>query len=474
VASSAFNGLKLTESAWTADQADTIIAPATAPGESGISIVRISGPRAAESLRRWFRPRRKRCRWSSHRLYFGEIKHPRTDDVIDQGLAVLMRAPRSYTGEDVAELHCHGSHAVVHEVLELAREEGLRLAYPGEFTMRAVMNGRMDLAQAESVLEVITARSERALRQANAGVAGAFSRSVESIRGDLVRTQAFLEASIDFSEDEIPAEDVHEPIQQALTAVTSLRQRAHSGLLYRSGVRVALMGRPNVGKSSLLNALLRANRAIVTEIPGTTRDTIEESAIIEGIPMVLVDTAGIRSTGDEVERLGVERARLAIRDAVIRLIVIDRSSPLTEDDLDLLADEADDRAILALNKSDLPDRVSDGLSCITTSYEQIIAVSALTGMGLAELERALAARAIQLSGANVSGEEVLAIPRHVELLAKTEASLERTLKAIDASHPVDVAAAELAIAARALGEITGVNPTEDLFDTIFSRFCLGK
>jgi tRNA modification GTPase len=385
-----------------------------------------------------------------------------------------MRAPRSYTGEDVAELHCHGSQEVVRELLDLAREEGVRLAFPGEFTMRAVMNGRMDLAQAESVLEVITARGERALRQANAGVAGAFSRSVESIRGDLVRTQAFLEASIDFSEDEIPAEDVHTPIEQALTAVTSLRRRAQSGLLYRSGVRVALMGRPNVGKSSLLNALLRANRAIVTEIPGTTRDTIEESAMIEGIPMVLVDTAGIRSTEDEVERLGVERARVAIQNAVIRLIVIDRSSPLMEDDLRLLEDEANDRAILALNKSDLPDRVSEGLSRIRTSAGQVFAVSALSGSGITELEQALATSAVELGGGDTSGEEVLAIPRHVELLVKTEASLQRTLKAITASHPVDVAAAELAIGARALGEITGVNPTEDLFDTIFSRFCLGK
>jgi tRNA modification GTPase len=362
----------------------------------------------------------------------------------------------------------------VRELLDLAREEGVRLAFPGEFTMRAVMNGRMDLAQAESVLEVITARGERALRQANAGVAGAFSRSVESIRGDLVRTQAFLEASIDFSEDEIPAEDVHTPIEQALTAVTSLRRRAQSGLLYRSGVRVALMGRPNVGKSSLLNALLRANRAIVTEIPGTTRDTIEESAMIEGIPMVLVDTAGIRSTEDEVERLGVERARVAIQNAVIRLIVIDRSSPLMEDDLRLLEDEANDRAILALNKSDLPDRVSEGLSRIRTSAGQVFAVSALSGLGITELEQALATSAVELGGGDTSGEEVLAIPRHVELLVKTEASLQRTLKAITASHPVDVAAAELAIGARALGEITGVNPTEDLFDTIFSRFCLGK
>ena len=472
MANSVLNGLTLAKGASAADQTDTIIAPATGSGESGISVVRLSGPRAAESLRRWFRPRRKACRWSSHRLYFGEIKHPRTGDVIDQGLAVLMRAPRSYTGEDVAELHCHGSRAVVGDLLELAREDGVRLAYPGEFTMRAVMNGRMDLAQAESVLEIITARSERALRQANAGIAGAFSQAVETIRSELVRAQAFLEASIDFSEDEIPFEDVHTPIEQSLTALTSLRQRAQSGLLYRSGVRVALVGRPNVGKSSLLNALLRANRAIVTDIPGTTRDTIEESALIQGIPMVLVDTAGIRSTEDEVERIGVERARSALQEAVIRIIVLDRSTPLTEDDLALVRTETNDRAIVALNKSDLPDRASSSLHAIATGA--VVPISARTLQGLDELERALAERAIELAGAGNDGEVVLAIPRHIELLVRAESSLKRTLAAIDGNEPVDVAAAELSIAARALGEITGVNATEDLFDTIFSRFCLGK
>jgi tRNA modification GTPase len=385
----------------------------------------------------------------------------------------MMRAPRSYTGEDVAELHCHGSPAVVRDILELAREDGVRLAQPGEFTMRAVMNGRMDLAQAESILEVITARSERALRQANEGVSGAFSRDVETIRGELVRTQAYLEASIDFSEDEIPPEDVRAPIKQALDAVSSLRQRAQGGLLYRSGVRVALVGKPNVGKSSLLNALLRANRAIVTDVPGTTRDTIEESAVIEGIPMVLIDTAGIRSTDDVVERIGVERARSALQEAVIRVIVLDRSAPLTDDDVLVLRSGADDQAIVVLNKTDLPARISDETARVS-GIDHVVAVSALTGHGLHELEQLLAARAIALTGCVDDGEVVLAIPRHVELLGRAEASLQRMLAAIDTGQPVDVAAAELSIAARALGEITGVNATEDLFDTIFSRFCLGK
>jgi tRNA modification GTPase len=455
-------------------QSDTIIAPATAAGESGVSILRMSGPRAAQTLRQWFIPRRSRCRWASHRLYFGDIRDPRSGDLIDQGLAVLMRAPRTYTGEDVAEVHCHGSPAVVQEVLELAREAGVRLAYPGEFTMRAVLNGRMDLSQAESILEVITARGERALKQAIAGVSGAFSHEVEAIRSELVRTQAFLEASIDFSEDEIPPEDISTPLEHAQVALSALHLRAASGLVYRSGVRVALVGRPNVGKSSLLNALLRVNRAIVTAMPGTTRDTIEETVVIQGIPMLLVDTAGIHATNDLVERIGVERAREALEDAVIQLIVLDRSVPLTDDDLTLVRQAVRDRAILVLNKSDLAAKWD--LPCLSSDVlpSAVVAISALTGEGLADLEQALAVMALRVSGAVDENEIVLAIPRHVELLSRAKTALGNTLDAVRMGQPGDVAAGELAIASRALGEITGVNATEDLLDTIFSRFCLGK
>jgi tRNA modification GTPase len=453
---------------------DTIIAPATAAGESGVSIIRMSGPRAAKMLRRWFTPRRRRCRWSSHRLYFGDIRHPRSGESIDQGLAVLMRAPRTYTGEDVAELHCHGSPAVVRELLELAREEGVRLAYPGEFTMRAVLNGRMDLSQAESVLEVITARGERALRQAAAGVSGAFSQEVEAIRSELIRTQAFLEASIDFSEDEIPPEEIREPLEQALTALTSLHGRAASGLVYRSGVRVALAGKPNVGKSSLLNALLHVNRAIVTEEAGTTRDTIEETVVIKGIPMLLVDTAGIRTTHDAIERIGVERAREALEGAVIQVIVVDRSAPLTDEDLGIMRQGLSDRTILVLNKSDLADEADLSRLPSDVVPHSVVSVSALTGEGLGDLEQTLSSVALQVSGALDENEVVLAIPRHIELLSRAETALGHTLNAVRGNEPSDVAAADLAIASRALGEITGVNAAEDLLDTIFSRFCLGK
>ncbi|MFN0072405.1 MAG: tRNA uridine-5-carboxymethylaminomethyl(34) synthesis GTPase MnmE [Chloroflexota bacterium] len=456
------------------DPSETIIAPATAAGESGVSILRLSGPGAAAALRRWFVPARARCRWSSHRLYFGEIQHPRTHEVIDRGLAVLMRAPRSYTGEDTAELHCHGSPHVVQEVLNLAWEEGIRLARPGEFTLRAVLNGRLDLAQAESLLELITARSERALRQANAGVSGAFSAEVDSIRKDLVQTQAFVEASIDFSEDEIPAEDVLAPLDRALTSLASLHARAKHGLLYRTGVRVALIGRPNVGKSSLLNALLRSPRAIVSELPGTTRDTIEESTIMSGIPMVLTDTAGIRETDDLIESLGVARTREAIAVAVVRVLVLDRSDPLSEDDRRILDDLDLDRTVVVLNKSDLPMDAHFDAELPRNERVPIVEMSALTGNGLQSLEQALVDVAMRVSGSVDDTEIMLAVPRHVETLDRAIVALRSSLQALRSAQPFDIVAGELSLASRALGEITGVNATEDLFDTIFSRFCLGK
>lgn len=453
---------------------DTIIAPATAMAESGVAIVRISGPRAARVLRTWFKPRRPNCRWTSHRLYFGSILDPASGTRLDEGLAVLMRSPRSYTGEDVAEIHCHGSPELIRMLLDRGRQEGLRLAHPGEFTQRAVLNGRMDLAQAESVLEAITARSERAVRQAASGLAGAFSQAVESIRSDLVRTQAFLEASIDFTEDEIPPEDIDTPVSGALAAVVDLQRRAHHGLLFRSGVRVAIVGRPNVGKSSLLNALLRSARAIVTDIPGTTRDTLEERVVLHGIPMVLVDTAGIREADDVVERIGIDRARSAMADAAIQVLVLDASAALTTDDRHLLNDPSGATRIIVLNKGDLPPRLRPEDLDGPVGGRRVLAVSALGGIGMAELERALADLSLELFGGAPDDETVLAVPRHLEALGRAEGALRGVLVALQAGQPPDIAAGELSLATRALGEITGVNATEDLYDTIFTRFCLGK
>lgn len=453
---------------------DTIIAPATAPGEAGVSIIRVSGPRAARLLRRLFQPNRRNCRWASHRLYYGTLRSPTTGAAVDRALAVLMRAPHSYTGEDVAELHCHGSPLVVRRTIDLARHEGVRLANPGEFTLRAVLNGRLDLAQAESVLEIVRAQSERGLELAVRGLSGHLSGQVRTVRRHLLEAQAFLEASIDFSEDEVPNEDVQSPLSESLTQVRRLLDGAGTGLLYRSGVRLAIVGRPNVGKSSLLNALLRADRAIVTDIPGTTRDTLEESAVIGGIPMVLVDTAGLRPSGDTVERIGVERAEEAAHSADLLLIVLDGSQPLMRDDHNVLWLGCERPVVVAVNKSDLATAYGMDALGPVDRLRRALRVSALTGAGVSELEGALVEAALDTTDGRVAEEAIVSVPRHVEALGRAAQALDLALTAVGGGLPTELIAGEVSTAVRALGEITGENATEDLLDTVFSRFCLGK
>lgn len=393
---------------------------------------------------------------------------------MDRGLAVLMRAPRSYTGEHVAELHCHGSPQVVRAVLDLARRDDVRLAEPGEFTLRAVLNGRMDLSQAESVLETITARSERGLRQALSGLGGSFSQRVRAIRNALLGTHAYLEASLDFTDGEIPAEDVGTPLRRVLDSTRALRDRARDGLIYRSGVRVAIVGRPNVGKSSLMNALAGSERSIVTEVSGTTRDTVEEQVSIGGVPVVLVDTAGMRSTSDVVESIGIARAREAAELADLRLIVVDGSEPLDVDDQAVLELAALAPSILAVNKSDRPTHADAEAVLGRRAGPPTVAISALTGQGLADLERALVDLTIGGSVGRSEEDVVLAVPRHVEALTRAEQALQQALQAMDAEMPPEIVSGEVTLAVRALGEITGEHATEDLLDAIFSRFCLGK
>jgi tRNA modification GTPase len=399
---------------------------------------------------------------------------PATAEPIDQGLGVLMRAPRSYTGEQVAELHCHGSPQVTRSILDLAERDGVRLADPGEFTLRAVLNGRMDLSQAESVLETITARSERGLRQALSGLAGSFSRRVREIRTALLSTHAYLEASIDYTDDEIPSEEVRGPLAQVLESVRELRDGARDGLIYRSGVRVAIIGRPNVGKSSLMNALARSERSIVTEVSGTTRDTVEEQLSIRGVPVVLVDTAGLRDTCDVVETIGIARARDAAELADLRLVVIDGSEPLDDDDRAVLELATSGPSIVAVNKRDQPIHADAHSILASPAGPPKVAISALTGHGLADLERTLWDLAIGGSVARSEEDVVLAIPRHVEALTRAQQALQQALQAVDSELPTEIISGEVTLAVRALGEITGEHATEDLLDAIFSRFCLGK
>lgn len=450
--------------------ADTIAAIVTGPGEAGVAIVRLSGPASLAILGRVFTTARTVVQ-RPRRLVHGWALSPEDGGRIDEVLAVAMPGPGSFTGEDVVELHCHGGRLAPTRVLEAALAAGARPAEPGEFSLRAFLNGRLDLAQAEALLDVVRARTERAQQLAMDGLAGRLSRAVRAVRAELVGAQAQLEASIDFSEEDLPTRDVGPELEAALAGIRDLLAGAEQGIVYRDGVRVAIVGRPNVGKSSLLNALLRTERAIVTEVPGTTRDTVEETANLDGVPFWLVDTAGLRDTADPVEQIGVERSRAALATADLVVLVLDAAALLAEDDCRLAAALRERRVILALNKDDLPPRVSDAAALDLRPEAPAVRVSALTGRGLSDLEGALVEAA--LGGVAVADPRV-ANPRHRTALRRAEAALEAGLRARADGLAADVLAGEVAAAVAALGEITGENATEDLLDAIFSRFCIGK
>jgi tRNA modification GTPase len=451
---------------------DTIAAIATPLGEGGVGIVKISGPEAASILRRLFVPAvRGADGMEPRRLVFGHIRDPGSGAVVDEVLAVAMPGPHSYTRQDVVEIQAHGGIVPLRRILGLTLASGARPAEPGEMTLRAFLNGRLDLAQAEAVLDVVQARTEAALRVATEQLGGKLSARVREVRARLVDVLAYLEASIDFVEDEIPPQDVVRPLRELASGLEEILATADRGLIYRQGIRAAIVGRPNVGKSSLLNALLRGERAIVTPIPGTTRDTLEETANVGGVPLVLVDTAGIRAeTEDEVERIGVERSRAALERADLALLVVDGSQPLTEADWDIAALIGRKPGLVVANKSDLPqlELASDLLPSAPRRR-----VSALTGEGIEALEEAVVELVF---GGTVTAADtpLVSNPRH-------QASLKRALDHVRAAEggqlgglSPDLVSIDVREAVDALGEITGETVSEDLLEAIFSNFCIGK
>lgn len=459
---------------WSLD--DTIAAISTPIGEGGIGIVRVSGPQAQMILRKVFRPAGKNRQDSrtfepeSHHLYYGHVVDPDTGMVIDEVLATLMRAPRTYTRQDVAEIHCHGGIMPLRRTLELVLRHGARLAQPGEFTLRAFLNGRIDLAQAEAVLDIVRAKTEVSLRVAMEQLDGRISGQVRAIRSMLLTALAHLEASLDFPEDEIPPLDLASVLAQAKEQIGALLAQADQGMIYRHGVRTAIVGRPNVGKSSLLNALLRTSRAIVTPIPGTTRDTLEETLNLRGIPLCLVDTAGIRRSTSLIEELSIERSRQALQQADLVLFVIDGSEPLQEEDFELATVVRNKSVIVVVNKVDLPT-VADADSLLTGAKH--VHLSALTGEGLDVLEDAIV-ETIFSGQVQTSDVPIISNPRHREILNRALAHVAAAESSYQAQCAADLTAIDLTAAVNALGEITGETVSEEVLDLIFSNFCLGK
>lgn len=474
-------------------QNDTIAAIATPPGVGGIGVVRVSGPDAFSLVLPIFRQPGGRSELPpSHLLTYGRIIDPLTQEILDEVLVAFMRAPRTYTREDVVEIQGHGGPLILRRILRAVLSQGARMANAGEFTLRAFLNGRLDLAQAEAVMDLIDAQTEAGQRLAMQQLRGRLSTQIQEARQAILGVIARIEASIDFPEEDVPvpqSAELQPLIAAAQRQVNELLASADQGRLYRQGLRTAIIGRPNVGKSSLLNALLRAERAIVTPVAGTTRDTVEEVANIRGIPLHLIDTAGITPTDDPVEQIGVQRSRAAAESADVVLLVFDGSEPLSEKDRRVCEElhamgfasgntEAGPSShsrpvVVVVNKADQPRRVE--LESLQTLWpgSALVATSTLTGEGLPELEKAIAD--LVLGGKMLTGETVLVTrTRHQDALRRTSAHLDAAVGALEQGLALDFVSIDLRAAYDALGEITGETASDDLLDRIFSEFCIGK
>lgn len=461
-----------------ADDTIAAIATAVAPGQGSVAIVRLSGAGAEPIGRRLFRAA-GRQEWDSHRVLYGHVVDPQSGERVDEALLLLMRAPRSFTRETVVELHCHGGVVAVQRVLELALAAGARRALPGEFSQRAFLNGRLDLTRAEAISELITARGRRAAQLALAGLDGGLQRRITRLRERLLDQLAELEARVDFEDDLPPLDGA--AVVAALAAVRAeleaLVAEARQGELLREGLRVAIVGRPNVGKSSLLNLLSRRDRAIVTDLPGTTRDLLESELVLDGVPLTLLDTAGIRASADPVERLGIERSRGALAAADAVLLLFDLTAGWTPADQQLLELVPEGAARLVVgNKADAAGLASDAAAAAPPGDGALpppadVVISARTGAGRELLVR----RLLERCGATaLEGLQVALNARQRDLAAAAAAALGRSLDTAAAGLPWDFWTIDLRAAVRALGEITGAEVSEAVLDRVFSRFCIGK
>lgn len=455
---------------------DTITAISTPNGEGGIAVIRVSGPESIETVDRMFQSKTKLADAASHTVHYGYIHDPVTDERLEEALVTVMRAPRSFTMEDVVEIGCHGGMVSVRKVLELILHHGARLAEPGEFTKRAFLNGRIDLSQAEAVIDLIRAKSDRAFKIALKQVEGTLSKRIKSLRLQLVELMAHIEVNIDYPEhdvEELTNAYIKDKCHIAIAEVEELLKAANQGKMLREGIVTAIVGRPNVGKSSIMNALTQENKAIVTDIPGTTRDVIEEYVTINGIPLKLLDTAGIRETTDVVERIGVERSRNALSDADLILLVISHNEPLQEEDLQLLQELEGRQLIVIVNKSDLAQHVELDRIREYVAAERIVLMSVQEQQGLVDLEKAISE--IFFEGKLESNDlTYVSNVRHIHLLNKAKESLTEAIQAAEWLTPIDMIQIDIRNAWEQLGEIVGDAVGESLLDQIFSKFCLGK
>ena len=457
---------------------DTIAAISTAPGEGAIGIVRISGDLAISIASSIYQCGTKQLEeQKTHTIHYGHIVDPKSGEIYDEVMVSVLRAPKTFTREDIVEINCHGGIVAINRVLQLVLRMGARLAEPGEFTKRAFLNGRIDLSQAEAVMDLIRAKTDKSMQLAMRQLDGQLSHLIQNLRQEILNTLAQVEVNIDYPEyddvEEMTLQLLREKTQQVLQGIRALLNTASQGKILRDGLKTAIVGRPNVGKSSLLNVLLREEKAIVTDIAGTTRDTIEEYVNVRGVPLQLIDTAGIRETDDVVEKIGVERSRKALKEADFVLLLLNQSETLQEEDIRLLETTKGMKRIILFNKTDLPSKLSKEDIAPYANKEEIVTTSMLNKEGIDQLEEKIAGYFFQ-GQMNERDATYLSNTRHIALLEKAEQALVEVQNGIEMEMPVDLIQIDFTRAWDLLGEITGDSVQDELLTQLFSQFCLGK
>ncbi len=457
---------------------DTIAAISTAIGEAGIGIVRMSGKKSIHIANRLFKSKRiENLRDGENRkLIYGHIIDPKNNEIIDEVLIAYMQEPYTYTRENMVEIYCHGGIISVKKILELVLENGSRLAEPGEFTKRAFLNGRLDLAQSEAVIDMIRAKTDRSFQVSLDQLEGSLSNKVRKIRDLLLEIIAHIEVSIDFPDEdveEVTYEELEEKARLVNREIDRLLETSDRGKILRDGLSTVILGKPNVGKSSLLNAILRENRAIVTNIPGTTRDIIEEYVNIDGIPLKIVDTAGIRATDDLVEKIGVDRAREMVDKADLIIAVFDASDNLTDEDFQIIDIIKERKSIVLLNKTDLPSEYDEDYLKKLLPDKEIIVTSIISGVGIGRLEQAIKDMFYR-GNLEIESDVIVTNLRHKNQLIKARKNIEDGLNGIISNVPLDCIEVDIKNCWENLGEISGDTVGEDILDKIFSEFCIGK
>lgn len=457
-------------------ETDTIVAISTPIGEGAISIVRLSGPEAIKIADSLFTGK-SLYDVASHTIHYGKIVDTETNEIADEVMVSVMRAPKTFTREDVVEINCHGGLVAVNRILELTLANGARLADPGEFTKRAFLNGRIDLSQAEAVMDLIRAKTDKAMNVALGQMDGRLSRLIQRYRQELLETIAHVEVNIDYPEyddvEEMSHELMREKTKEVHDHIEELLRVAKQGKILREGLSTAIIGRPNVGKSSLLNALVQENKAIVTDVPGTTRDVIEEYVNVRGVPLKLVDTAGIRETEDLVEKIGVERSRKVLQEADLILFVLNYNEPLTEDDKQLFEAITGLQYIVIINKTDLKQQLDLDEVNMLAEGRTLITTSLIEDKGIEELETAIANTFF--AGEIESGDMTyVSNARHIQLLKQAKQALEDATTSLEMGMPLDIVQIDVTRTWEFLGEIVGDTASDALIDQLFSQFCLGK